>query len=149
LALNVTSDPLLRVSVTSMTHVPKSYSKEESMYRFGLLLPVLLVACDSTSAVAPVPLTVEIVRPPCEHPAALLGEFDPQAPRYIVVYRDSVDAEAETARLAAKYEFQPRFVYTHVPGGFSAELTPPVVADVRCEAKVDNMEFDQRITIEG
>ncbi len=119
------------------------------MYRFGLLLLVLLVACDSTSAVAPVLPTVEIVRPPCEHPAALLGQFDPQAPGYIVVYRDGVDAKAETDRLATKYEFQPRFVYIHVLGGFSADLTPPVVADVRCEATVDYMEFNQRFTLDG
>ena len=119
------------------------------MYRFGLLLPVLLVACDSTSAVAPVPPTVEIVRPPCANPAPLLGQFDPQAPRYIVVYRDGVDAGVETDRLAMKYEFQPNFVYTHALGGFSAELTPPVVADLRCEGTVNYMEFDQRVTIDG
>ena len=115
----------------------------------SLLCVVLLISCDATSRIAPLPPTVEIVQPLCENPARLLGQFDPQAPRYIVVYRDGVDAGAETDRLAIKYGFQPRFVYTHALGGFSAELTPSVVAALRCEATVDYMEFVQRITIDG
>src|SRR5262249_23626446 len=102
-----------------------------------------------TSAVTPPPPTVEIVKPPCLSPAPLLGQFDPAVPRYIAVYRDGVDPGAETDRLATKFGFQPRFVYTHALAGFSAELSPPVVASVRCEARVDYVEFDQRITIDG
>ena len=115
----------------------------------SLLCVVLLISCDATSRVAPLPPTVDIVQPLCENPAPLLGQFDPQAPRYIVVYRAGVDAGAETDRLATKYGFQPRFVYTHALGGFSAELAPSVVAAVRCEATVDYMEFVQRFTIDG
>ena len=115
----------------------------------GLHFLVFLVACDANRAIAPVPPTVEIVQPPCESPAALLGEFDPAAPGYIVVYREGVDAAGETDRLAMKYGFQPRFVYTHVLGGFSAELTPQTVAAVRCEATVDYVQFAHRMRLDG
>jgi|SRR5262245_55371624 len=115
----------------------------------SLLCVILATGCDATSRVATQPPAVEIVQPVCENPAPLLGQFDPEAPRYIVVYRDSVDPETETTRLSIKYRFQPRFVYTHALGGFSAELTPPVVAAVRCETTVDYVEFVQRITVGG
>ena len=112
----------------------------------GLLSLVLLGACDRTSLVAPPPPTVEIVPPLCERPAPLLGRFDARSPGYIVDLGDGVDAALETARLAAKYGFEPRHVYTYVLGGFSAELTPTVVAAIRCEATVNSVEFNQLAT---
>ena len=98
-----------------------------------------LAACDSTSTVTHVPPTVEIVQPPCEHPAPLLG--NPAVSAYIVMYRDGVDATLETERLATKYGFQPRYVFTHGTGGFSAALTSQVLAEIRCEATIDFTEF--------
>ena len=113
----------------------------------GLLCLVFLVACDRPP-VGPPPPTVEIVPPPCDSPAPLLGQFDPRASGYIVDLRDGVDAAQETDRLAARYGFAPRHVYTYVLGGFSADLTPAVVAAVRCEASVNNVEFNQLFTVD-
>jgi hypothetical protein len=117
------------------------------MRPLGLLSLVLVLGCDRTSVIEPVPPTVQIVTPPCEGPAPLLGQFDPQVPAYIVVYRDGTDAELETGRLSVKYGFQPRFVYTHALTGFSAELTAQVVAEMRCETAVDYVQFVQRVSI--
>lgn len=41
-------------------------------------------------------------------------------------------AELETARLSAAHGFQPRHVGTAALEGFSGELTPQVVATLRC-----------------
>ena len=108
-----------------------------------------LLAC-GTSPVAPAqpPLTVEIVMPPCENPAPLFGHFDARAPGYIVDLRDGVDVAGETNRLAAKYGFAPTHVYTHVLGGFSADLTPKIVAALRCEVTLNFIEFNQLFTLD-
>ena len=107
---------------------------------------VLLVGCGGHSPVAPPP-TVVIVPPPCLVPAPLLGQFDPLVPGYIVDLKDGVDAAAETARLGTKYGFVPTYVYTAVLGGFAADLTPTVVAGLRCERTVNRVAFDQRVTL--
>jgi hypothetical protein len=84
----------------------------------------------------------QLVPPPCSDPAPLLGKFDPRAPGYIVAYHDSVDAQLETARLATAYGFVPTHVYQFAIRGFSADLAPEVVANMRCEATVRLLEYD-------
>ncbi|MBI4595991.1 MAG: beta-propeller domain-containing protein [Candidatus Tectomicrobia bacterium] len=81
------------------------------------------------------------LQPACEDPAPLVGQPDPRAPSYIVGFHSTVDGEAETARLAAKYGFQPRSVFTSI-GGFGAELSREVVAELRCEPAVAYIEYD-------
>ena len=71
----------------------------------------------------------------CADPAPLNGSPDPAAPRFIVMYREGTDAAAETSRLAERYDFTPRHVWTALLG-FSAELTPTALAGVRCEESV-------------
>jgi hypothetical protein len=83
-----------------------------------------------------------LVPPACSDPAPLLGKFDPRAPGYIVVYNDGVDARLETARLAAAYGFVPTHVFEFAIRGFGAELTPEVVAGLRCEATIHIVEHD-------
>lgn len=78
----------------------------------------------------------------CADPAPLLGQFDPTAPGFIVVYRDGVDAAAETSRLAGKYDFTPTSVYTSALHGFAARLPSAAVAGVRCERSVAYVEHD-------
>lgn len=88
-----------------------------------------------------------LVSPLCENPAALLGQFDPNAPGYIVVFHDDVDAREETDRLAARYAFEPRAVWEFALRGFWADLSPEVVAALRCEASVKYMEYNQGVSI--
>lgn len=91
---------------------------------------------------------LRVVPPPCAEPAPLLGNADPRAPGYIVVFADSVDARQETDRLAAAYGFQATHVYEFALRGFSARLTPEAVASVRCEPTVDSVEHDGVMSID-
>jgi hypothetical protein len=97
----------------------------------------VLVACtsptDNNEGVLP-PLLV--LPPPCDNPAPLLGSPNPAVPRYFVVFHDTIETRAEVDRLAAQYGFQPRHVYEYVLNGFSAELPPQTLADLRCEPSV-------------
>jgi hypothetical protein len=103
----------------------------------AVALTTVLVACtsptDNNEGVFP-PLLV--LPPPCDNPAPLRGSPNPAAPRYIVVFHDTIDTRAEVDRLAARYGFQPRHVYEYVLGGFSAPLPPQTVAALRCEPSV-------------
>jgi hypothetical protein len=77
-----------------------------------------------------------VLSPPCDNAAPLLGTWNPAAPRYIVVFHDTVDVRTEVDRLVSRYGFQPRHVYEHVLGGFSAPLSPLTLADIRCEPSI-------------
>jgi hypothetical protein len=90
-----------------------------------------------------------VVSPPCAEPAPLLGHFNPQVGGYIVMYRAGTDGQQETDRLAAKYQFTPRFVFTHGTQGFSGLLAPDVLASVRCEPSVSFTEYNAAVTVVG
>ena len=111
--------------------------------RLGLLASsvAVILSCRSVTGLDVVPL--------CAAPAPLLGKFDPEAPGYIVVFHPGVDPAVETARLAARYGFQPTYVYGAALRGFAAALSPTVVAAVRCEASVSYAEHDAIATIAG
>ncbi len=83
-----------------------------------------------------------IVEPACANPAPLLGHYDPRVPEYIVLFRAGADATSTARELAQKYGFQLDSVYEATLSGFSAELTPEVVADLRCELVVESVEHD-------
>ena len=106
----------------------------------------LLLALGCQEPATPV---LQLVPPPCVRPAPLLGEADARAPGYIVAFEDGVDARQEANRLAARYHFAPTDVYEFALSGFSAELTPSVVAAVRCEVSVRYVEHNARVTIHG
>lgn len=78
---------------------------------------------------------VPIAEVACAEPVPLLGEYDPGAPGFIVMFRAGVDAELETERLATEYGFEPRYVYQSLPG-FAAELDMAIVWAIRCEESV-------------
>lgn len=111
-----------------------------------LVMFVGVVAGCGESALAPDP---NVMAPPCVAPAPLGGEFDPRAPHFIVVYKDGIESSDETPRLAERYGFTPRFVYTYALEGFSAALEPEVLAAIRCEPSVQYVEYDGFVTIAG
>jgi hypothetical protein len=93
--------------------------------------------------------SASLLAPQCVSPAPLLGQFNPAAPGYIVLFHDQVNAVAETQRLAATYAFTPKYVYESALKGFAAELAPSVVAALRCEPSVASMEYNQVVTLAG
>jgi hypothetical protein len=106
----------------------------------GSVLPLALAsalnACTPPTENSEPLLPPPVLSPPCDSPAPLTGIWSADAPRYIVVFRDTIDVTTEVDRLAARYDFQPLHVYEHVLGGFSAALTPQALANLRCEPSV-------------
>ena len=100
----------------------------------------VLAACGSDAVAPDLDLRNERV-PACASPAPLLGQRDPLAPLMLVMYKDGVDATAETARLAQALGFTPTHVYGAI-GGFAAALSPDVTAAVRCAPSVRFVEHD-------
>jgi hypothetical protein len=86
----------------------------------------------------------------CNDPAPLNGTPDPRtAGSYIVVFEDSVNAAAATARMAQTYGFQPAHVYEHALKGFAARLEDPQLAGVRCEPETRYVSHDGVVSIGG
>jgi hypothetical protein len=77
----------------------------------------------------------------------VLGQFDPGAPGFIVVFDSEVDASAEAPRLGGLHGFTPDYVFTHALQGFSAELTPTTLAAIRCETSVDYVSFNGLVSL--
>ena len=106
----------------------------------GIALASALLACTRATENSEPLLPPPVLSPPCDSPAPLLGTWNPAAPRYIAVFHDGVDVRPEVERLAVRYGFQPRHVYEHVLGGFSAALAPDVLANLRCEPSISYVE---------
>lgn len=122
----------LRVHSLSLPHASRFYP----MRQFSLFaLLVSLSAC--TNSLSP----SAVVPPQCLAPAALSGTYDPRAPSYAVLFRNGVNVSEEAQRLARRYGFTLNFVWNNLRG-FSAEMTPHVVAQLRCERTVTLVEFD-------
>jgi hypothetical protein len=75
------------------------------------------------------------------------GESPDATHGFIVIYRSGIDAVSETARLAGKYGFVARYLYTSALSGFAADLRNDTVARLRREPSVDYIERDQPVTI--
>lgn len=77
----------------------------------------------------------------CTNPTPVLGTFSPAAPGYIILFRNGINAQDETNRLAGLYKFQPTHIYQSI-GGFSATFSTDVLEHLRCEANIKSIEFD-------
>ena len=102
-----------------------------SLPGFAVVSVLVLGGCDS----------LMLPEAACENPAPLLGQKNPQAPGYIVVYEQNTPAESTTQQLAEKYSFTPKHIY-HALSGFSATLTDDALAGLRCESVVKYVEHD-------
>lgn len=130
-----------------MSTISSPFASLKLTMRF--LNPVLCVALLLVGGCADEPTATaapRVLAPSCEQPAPLDGVFDARAPLMLVVFRDSVAAEAETNRLAAQYSFAPTHRWSF---GFAAMLSPEVVASLRCAASVRVVEYDAIATYGG
>jgi hypothetical protein len=96
-------------------------------------LPLLLLIGCGTQESKPTAL--------CENPAPVLGEYDPNAPAYMVLFNDGIDAETEANRLADLYGFQLKSVWSSI-SGFVAEFSTVVLEHLRCEPSIKNITHD-------
>jgi hypothetical protein len=90
-----------------------------------------------------------VVTPACAHPARLEGHFDWAAPRIVFVLKPSTkDLGAVGTALSKKYGFKIVWWFTAVFKGFMTPyLAPSEIAELRCEADVELIEYDQRNSI--
>jgi hypothetical protein len=77
----------------------------------------------------------------CASPARLHLNRERGWPGFIVVFKNGVDSRIATGGLAAKYGFEPLYVYTVIPA-FAAELPKEIIAALRCESIVEYIEQD-------
>jgi subtilisin family serine protease len=73
----------------------------------------------------------------------------PSASGYIVAYRDFVDVDVTTDRLAGTLGVAPDFRYRHALHGFAASLTPGQLEQVRADPAVRFVSPDGVLRIEG
>jgi hypothetical protein len=64
-----------------------------------------------------------------------------RVPGYVFKYRDGTDPKPVTAELAARYDFTPTFVYSITPG-FAAVVSEQALAAIRCDSRVEFVEYD-------
>jgi hypothetical protein len=82
---------------------------------------------------------------PCDSPAILSGQPSRTAQSFIVAYRQGVDAQGETERLAAECGFQPEHVSQIEPAWFSANLDLVQVGCVRCDPVVSFVSVNRPV----
>lgn len=121
--------------------VEKCTTRSRVLSRFihrldAVFIALTLAACSFTVAHASEPVT-----PSCATPAELIGTFDAHVPGYIVRYREGVPVSLETSQLIIVYKFQAKSFRHEPSGGFRAELTPQLVATLRCISSVASIEY--------
>jgi hypothetical protein len=77
----------------------------------------------------------------CSNPVTVYGQREPLAPGYIVDFKEGIDPDAETNRLAELYGFTPTHIYQY-SAGFAADLAPTILEPMRCETSIQAMYFD-------
>jgi hypothetical protein len=113
------------------------------LFEFSVVGCAALLSCTSEAGTPPSQTDApQILVPACAAPRPLLGTYDPRAPGYIVVYVTGTNVSLLTRQFAAKYGFEPKFVWEVALLGFASGLSPEAVAGLRCESAVDYIEYD-------
>lgn len=105
-------------------------SKKYLLLSLGVVYAMIAVASDDDS---------KEIQPSCSEPARLNGKYDPAAPGYIVMLKNATDTKMEMARLAARFGFKVK-VPLEAISSFSAEMSPEVVAKLRCEPTIKSID---------
>lgn len=80
--------------------------------------------------------------PFCDMPAPLHGQFDPDAPGYIVTFNQGVNIGEEVERLSAEYPIEVHAVYERVLRGFAASMSDETMQQLRCERSIAAVEYN-------
>jgi hypothetical protein len=88
-----------------------------------------------------------VLDPPCDRPSVLEGEQDRGVRGFIVTLRD--DGKLAPGMIAydlgRKYGFTPQDVFRSLHAFSVSELSPQVLARLRCEPSVDRVSYIRRI----
>jgi hypothetical protein len=99
---------------------------------FAVMSVLVAAACSQSGSSGP----FNRMLVPCDDPADLSGQPDSTPQSFIVAYRQGIDAQDETERLAAECGFRPEHISQLDPGWFSAQLDRVQLGCVRCDAVV-------------
>ena len=84
----------------------------------------------------------------CNDPAPLEGGPEPaELSDYFVCFHERVDVPAEAARLAEKYGFVPKYVYTSIPCMAVRDLPGETVESLRCESTVARISYQGELIL--
>ena len=108
---------------------------------FAVMSVLIVLACSKSDSNSP----FNRMLVPCDDPATLSGQPSRTAQSFIVAYRQGVDAQDETERLAAECGFQPTHVSQLEPGWFSADLDLVQLGCVRCDPVVSSVSVNHPI----
>lgn len=78
----------------------------------------------------------------CDMPAPLSGQFDPQAPGFIITFHEGVNVTEEVERLSAEYPMEVTGVYELVLRGFAAFMSEETMQQIRCEVSIARVEYN-------
>lgn len=107
----------------------------------ALIMFVTVAACSDSQVPTVLPVDDSLLS--CAEPAPLLGEpADGREDDYFVCFKEGVNVQEESARLAEKYGFTPRYVYGIIPCLAVRDLPQEIVDSLRCEATVDHLSYD-------
>lgn len=111
----------------------------------GLFAVVLAFWAFSLHAAEPA-----LLSPTCKNPAPLKGKWDPQAPGYIIVYKNGLaDPAKATANIASKHGLTVDHDLASVGMFFTRKMTPQQLAKLRCESQIAFIEYDSSVSISG
>ena len=113
----------------------------------ALVLMSFVTALALTGCASPSPTGTRIGA--CAHPAPVLGKYDARAPDYIVEFQPAVEVLDETARLAAKYNLVPRYIFTAAFRGFVADFPVATLSMLVCEPSVKSVSHDGLVHAAG
>ena len=86
-----------------------------------------------------------VVTPQCTNPAPIIYPPGIVRPGWIITYKTGTDTKTVTPALAAKYGFKPTFTI----GIFvAANLTPQMIAGLRCEPQVHSISQGSHVSLE-
>jgi predicted secreted protein len=85
-----------------------------------------------------------------DKPLTVAGKADPRSKMFIVLFENSVDPNAEVARLEKELGFTHKYIYS-MPAfkGFAAEMSAEALEKLRWESNVKSIEHDGTVTTQG
>lgn len=114
-----------------------------------LVIAAALAACANGVDQASVSSDLVPAEDRCDDPVALSGTPDADAPGYLVIFREGTDGQAETARLAEAYGFDPTDIFAAL-GGYSVEvLSDDARESLRCEPSVSSIGYNGFVERDG
>ena len=114
----------------------------------GLLIASLGAACTGKATTTSEVTATGLVVPSCSSPAPVLNAYDPGAAGYLVKLREGRNVEAQSVALANNYSLKVNAAWEFI-GTFHASMSPANLAKLRCDSRVEFVEFNSSTHADG